>query len=189
MRFFLTILTAWVLLYSSVSSAMSLSDRNIDDIYSSSSLVMEAVVTKLSAQCDGEGVEGCLAQYELVIEPRKIIKGVPEVGTKSAVSVCSRISLDIGGRYFLFLEPPSENSLMEKRGCSLALEFDGAFEKLGKFTYRVKSPDATILVDFLGEKYMTNAIVSKQFDECLDRISRGLPPEGKECRSQASQND
>jgi hypothetical protein len=189
MRFLLKILITWMLLCSSASNARSLADRDIDDIYASSSLVVEGVVTKLSAQCDGEGAEGCSEQYELVIKPRRIIKGVRELGAKSAVSVCSRISLDVGGRYFLFLEPPSKNSLMEKRGCSLALELDGAFEKLGKFTYRVKSPDATILVDFLGEKYMTNAIVSKQFDECLDRILRGLSSEGKECRSQASKRD
>lgn len=53
---------------------------------------------------------------------------------------------------------------------------DAVFQRVGSFVYRVGSPDAKIIVDFEGAKYLTNAVVEPGFDQTMKSLSHHSSP-------------
>gem|GEM_PF-5121867 len=91
-------------------------------------------------------------------------------------SLCSNVPLEVGAAYTLFLEAPTEFNAQGPGVCDLVVDVDAVFQRIGSFVYRVGSPDAKIIVDFEGAKYLTNAVVEPDFDQAMKSLSHHLSP-------------
>lgn len=91
-------------------------------------------------------------------------------------SICSNVPLEIGSTYTLFIEAPTEFNTGGSDKCLLAIDFDGVFEKIGSYVYRVGAPDAKVIVDFEGSKYLTGAVVEPEFEQAMDSLAKSAAP-------------
>ncbi|NUO75111.1 MAG: hypothetical protein HOQ32_03770 [Lysobacter sp.] len=149
------------------SHALFPSNRPVERLYGHAVAVVHAKVVEMSAACVDAHCWN--SGYVIALDQVEPYKG-SVLGEE--LRLCSNAHLEIGLEYTLFLEQTNEfNSRAEKK-CDLVVDFDGAFEKRGSHTYRVGSLEAQIIVDFEGDKYMTSAIVVRDFDSQLEVLSR-----------------
>ncbi|NUO75109.1 MAG: hypothetical protein HOQ32_03760 [Lysobacter sp.] len=161
-----------LLICSTVGVAGIPTSRPVDELYRRSSVVVKATITSSNGSCINEKNNVCNNNYLLSIKSIEQYKGsaLSETVPSSKV-LCSNSALEIGETYVLFLEQVNAFNDVSSNKCSLVIDYDGVFQKIGDDFYRVGSPDLQVIVDFEGRKYMTNAIVEPGFEDALLRLT------------------
>ena len=133
-------------------------------------------MTSVRAAC-GQSEKVCNSIYAISLEAKTVreLKSTGKLGAEYN-SLCSNVPLEVGAAYTLFLEGPTEFNAPGSGGCDLVVDVDGVFQKIGSFVYGVGSPDAKIIVDFEGAKYLTNAVVEPGFDQTMKSLSQHSLP-------------
>ena len=159
-----------------VGWATSPANRSLETLFKNAKAVVTGKVTSVKAGC-GEIEKVCNSSYTISLEAKTVreLKSTYESGAEYK-SLCSNVPLEIGAAYTLFLEAPTEFNAPGSGDCDLVIDVDGVFQKIGSFVYRVGSPDAKIIVDFEGAKYLTNAVVEPKFDQTMKSLSQHLSP-------------
>lgn len=156
---------------SSSSWANSEGDRSIQVLYKDAQAVVTANVISIEASCVGR-MPYCRPEYILRLDGIKDIKASVGKTPSTDAIVCTAVMLEVGSTYTLFLERPDSYNSVGTDKCKFAIDRDGAFGKIGSYIYRVGSPDATIIVDFEGGKYLTNAVVEPEFEQAINSLSQ-----------------
>lgn len=142
--------------------------RPVSKIYAQASVVVEATVKKIEGSCVAEKTT-CNNNYLISIDVVNRYKGSFQKAT-SVGRICSNSALEIGETYTLFFEAPNQFNDVGSNKCDLVVDYDGVFEKIGSYTYRIGAPDMQVIVDYEGSKFMTNAVVEPEFERTLRGI-------------------
>lgn len=163
------------------SWAKSDGDRPIQVLYKDAQAVVSATVISMKASCAGR-MPYCRPEYILKLDGVRDIKALVGKAPSAGMTVCTAVMLEVGSSYTLFLERPDKYNSVSAEKCNFAIDRDGVFLKKGSYTYRVGSPDATIIVDFEGDKYFTNAVVEPDFEQAMDSLAgrKGAGEKGPE---------
>ena len=145
--------------------------RPVKVLYKDAQAIVVADVIKAEASCESQ-MPYCRPEYFFKLNVVQKIKGAYNGAPPSEMKVCSETMLQIGSRYTLFLEQPDRYNSTNTKKCNFAIDADGAFERIGSHTYRLGSPEAKIIVNFEGNKYLTNAIVEPDFEQIMDLFSQ-----------------
>lgn len=155
-----------------VGCAASPANRPLETLFKGAQVVVVGKVVRVSASCD-PGKPYCIPIYLISLDQASIKElKVPNRPRSQYEAICSNIPLEIGSTYTLFIEAPTKFNTAGSNECGLAIDFDGVFEKIGSYDYRVGSPDAKIIVNFEGAKYLTNAIVEPEFEHTISSLSQ-----------------
>ncbi|HEY5802291.1 MAG TPA: hypothetical protein VIT90_01175 [Lysobacter sp.] len=172
MKRFLVFLASVLAVLPGVSCATSPSSRPIETLFKNATAVIVGKVTDVTASCDPRK-NVCNSIYRVSFDEESIKQLKPAKGSSvSYESICSNVPLEIGSAYTLFIEAPTRFNTAGSNKCLLAIDFDGVFEKIGSYVYRVGAPDAKIIVDFEGAKYLTNAVVEPGFEQAMGSLSQ-----------------
>lgn len=176
MKRVLVLLTAVASALPSVGCATSPSSRSVEALFESANAVVVGKVTKVAASCDQLGGV-CNRLYMVSLDEASI----KELKSKSGMdanysSMCSNVPLEIGSTYILLVEATTKFNTAGSDKCLHAIDFDGVFEKIGSYVYRVGAPDAKIILDFEGDKYLTNAVVEPDFEKAMDSFAKRAAP-------------
>jgi hypothetical protein len=145
-------------------SALSLMDRSVADLYADTQTVAEVRITEIQGKCESN--KACPG-YRLVAVVERLWKD--SMDSPSKISICSVIPLDLNITYTLFLSDPKEKSA-DMYSCARLLSKDGAFEKRGSYTYRIRSHESAVIAPRFGQTYYTDAIRVPDFDEQLGAV-------------------
>lgn len=156
--------------------ATSPANRSIETLFKNAKAVVTGKVTGVRAE-RGQSEEVCNSNYVISLEVKTVreLKSTDESSAKYK-SLCSNVPLEVGAAYTLFLEAPTEFNAQGSGVCDLVVDVDGVFQKIGSFVYRVGSPDAKIIVNFEGAKYLTNAVVEPDFDQAMKSLAHHSSP-------------
>lgn len=80
--------------------------------------------------------------------------------------------MEVGSTYTLFIESRNEFNTAAPAICPFVVDLDGVFEEIGGYIYRIGSPEAQVMVDFRGRKYLTNAVVEPDFEREMKSLLR-----------------
>lgn len=141
--------------------ALSIADRTVSELYEDAQAITEARITEIEGKCVSN--RECPG-YRLGAVVKRMLKG--SAPATSTISICSLIPLDLNVTYTLFLFDAKDSPADDYR-CKYILSRDGAFEKRGDYTYRVRSHESAVIVARFGESYYTDAIRVTDFDEKL----------------------
>lgn len=159
-----------------IGCATSPSSRPLEMLLKSANAVVVGKVTDVTASCDQTG-DTCNRLYMVSLDETSIKELKSTKGSSANYrSICSNIQLEVGSTYTLFVEAPTKFNTAGSDRCLLAVDFDGVFEKIGSYVYRVGAPDAKIIVDFEGAKYLTNAVVEPGFEQAMDSFAKRAAP-------------
>ncbi|MBD7921433.1 hypothetical protein [Xanthomonas bonasiae] len=146
------------------------SNRSIEKLFENSTAVIVGEVREVYGSCPVKGY--CNRIYIISLEEKTIAAlKMPEASWVGYKKFCSNVPLEVGERYTLFLEPASDFNTSDSKKCPLVVDLDGVFEKIGSYVYRIGSPEARIIVNFEGGKYLTNAVVEPNFDDLIKSLS------------------
>ena len=82
---------------------------------------------------------------------------------------CSLLPLRIGVTYTLALTSSSAD-INNEFACRYAVLEDSAFEERGGDHYRVTSMSTSIIVNFEGDKYWTDAVLVPDFEAVVEKL-------------------
>lgn len=155
-----------------IGCAASPANRPLETLFKGAQFVVVGKVVTVSASCD-PSKPYCIPIYFISLDQSsaKELK-LPNNPRNQYEKICSNVPLEIGSTYTLFIEAPTKFNTAGSDGCDLAIDFDGVFEKIGSYVYRVGSPDAKIIVNFEGAKYLTSAIVEPEFEHAISSLSK-----------------
>jgi hypothetical protein len=169
----LCVLGFWCLvLPSSLVWANAEGGRPVKVLYKDAQAIVVADVIKTEASCESQ-MPYCRPEYFFKLSVVQKIKGTNDEAPPSEMRACSETMLQVGSRYTLFLEQPDRYNSTNSKKCNFAIDVDGAFERIGSHMYRVGSPEAKIIVNFEGNKYLTNAVVEPDFEQIMNLFSQG----------------
>ncbi|MCI2260287.1 hypothetical protein [Xanthomonas indica] len=146
------------------------SSRSIERLFGKSTAVIAGKVVGISGSCPETGYCNPIYVVSLGRETMSTLKS-PGVSLVGYDKFCSNVQLEMGQTYMVFLESASEFNTGDSKKCPLVVDLDGVFEKIGSDVYRVGSPEAQVLVDFEGNKYLTNAVFEPDFENLLESLS------------------
>jgi len=147
------------------------SNRSIEKLFENSTAVIAGEVREIYGSCPERGGY-CNRIYMISLEEKTIVAlKSSEASWAGHNKFCSNVPLEVGERYTLFLESASDFNTSDSKKCPLVVDLDGVFEKVGSYVYRVGSPEAQIIVNFDGGKYLTNAVVEPNFDDLIKSLS------------------
>lgn len=152
--------------YSTISSASSVIDRPIDEIVKSSLAFARVNVGSMTASCETGRRCGV---YRYVVSVDSLLTGQLTVEDQATLQFCSLLPLRIGASYALALTSSSAD-VKDEFGCRYTVLEDSAFEKRGRHHYRVTSMSTSIIVDFEGDKYWTNAVRVSDFEAAMKQL-------------------
>ncbi|MEL4892299.1 hypothetical protein PQU63_12360 [Xanthomonas protegens] len=152
------------------SYGSSPSNRSIEKLFKKSTAVIAGEVVAINGSCPETGY--CNRIYVVSLERGTVLAfKSPETSLVSYDKFCSNVQLEVGEKYTLFLEAASRFNTGDSSKCPLVVGIDGAFERIGSDVYRVGSPEGQIIVNFDGNKYLTNAILEPDFDNLIKSLS------------------
>ncbi|MBB5884359.1 MULTISPECIES: hypothetical protein [unclassified Xanthomonas] len=147
------------------------SNRSIEKLFEKSTAVIAGKVLEVYGFCSDKA-RYCNKIYMISIDEKTIVwLQSPEASAAGYNKFCSNVQLEVGEAYTLFLEPASDFNTADSSKCPLVVDIDGAFEKIGSYMYRVGSPEGQIIVDFEGDRYLTNAVVEPNFESLVKSLS------------------
>ncbi|WP_131721578.1 hypothetical protein [Xanthomonas sp. NCPPB 1128] len=146
------------------------SGRSVDKLFERSAAVIAGKVVGINGSCPEAGYCNRIYVVSLERATMSMLKS-PGASLLGSDKFCSNVQLEVGETYTLFLEPASEFNTGDSKRCPLVVDLDGAFEEIGSDVYRVGSPEAQVIVDFEGDKYLTNAVVEPDFENLIESLS------------------
>ncbi|KAB8198239.1 hypothetical protein FKV24_003095 [Lysobacter maris] len=155
-----------------VGSASSPANRPVNVLFEAAEAVVTGRVVNVEASC-GDRASVCVRMYRVLFDDGSMRELKAAKDRHGYRSVCSTVPLEIGSVYTVFMELPTRFNAGGASGCSLVVDLDGVFERMNHSVYRVGSPDARIIVDFEGNKYLTNAMVEPDFDDAIRSLTQG----------------
>jgi hypothetical protein len=163
MRLLCTIPSCVLIAFATAGQALALSiaDRDLTELHADAQTIAEVRVTEIQGKCQSK--TSCPG-YRLVAVVERLWKD--SMDSPSTISICSVIPLDINVRYTLFLSHPDGESTDTYR-CTHLLGKDGAFEKRGTHTYRIRSHESAVIAPRFGQVYYTDAIRVADFEKQL----------------------
>ena len=163
-----TFLIALTIFVSGSATSLSLKDTDVGELYARSRLVVHAAVTSIRGECESE--YNCPG-YRIEAVVQSVVKqDSPALGS-GVVSVCAKIPLETGRSYAIFLDDTSVDPI-GMSNCKYVLGHAGAFEKRAGDWYRVNSPESAVIFVLEGRTYYSNAVLSPDFGEFLDRVAK-----------------
>lgn len=159
-----------LMIFPFLAHGSSPSNRSIQKLFDTSTAVIAGKVVGINGSCPEAGYCNPIYVVSLERETMSTLKS-PGVSSVGYDKFCSSVQLEMGQTYTVFLESASEFNTGDSKKCPLVVDLDGVFEKIGSDVYRVGSPEAQLLVDFEGNKYLTNAVVEPDFENLLESLS------------------
>lgn len=148
-----------LVLLSPSAQPLSFSDLKVEELFEKADMVASVTVLRISGEC--ESAYRCEG-YRIGSEVMTTIKESHSSVDGSRIEFCSKIPLDLGHTYTVFLYPPSSDPI-GLEGCSFVLGHAGAFEERAGDFYRVNSPDSAVIFDLNGRTYYSNAVLEPKF--------------------------
>ena len=147
------------------ASSLSLIDTEVSELYERSKLVVHATVTSVRGSCKSK--YNCPG-YRIKATISDVVKKDTAASKSTRVSMCSKIPLEIGHSYTVFLDDPNIDRI-DMSNCGYVLGHAGAFEMRAGDWYRVNSPDSAVMFVLEGRTYYSNAVLAPNLVEELDR--------------------
>lgn len=138
--------------------SLSVSDRDVTELYEDASLVVRGKIFRMSGVCD----QVCVAKYEVAID--KASKG----DVLGNLRFCSENPISLGETYVLFLYPVGAPD----KDCEYTTALDSVFY-YGKYrnVKRVGSSNSSSIFFKEGIRFFSDEVEYKNFDEELEKIA------------------
>ena len=144
-------------------------DRGVDELYRLSSGALRVTVQRISGECGASG--GC-AFYKVSSKLDSSIKNLYSSQVGEEFDFCSLVPLEPGSEYSVFLFQSKQYGNLEDLHCEFVVPRDGAFQARSGDTFRVNSPESSVLFDFEGKTYRSSAVLEPGFEKTIERLSQ-----------------
>ncbi len=145
---------------------LALADLPVDQLIANSTIIAEITVLSISAECKSRYTCG---GYRIGADVVEIIKADSQRDKTAELAFCSKIPLEAGHSYTVFLYSPDRDPI-SLEGCSDVLGHSGAFEDRAGDYYRVNSPDGAAIFQRDGNTYYSNAVMEPGFGDLLEHL-------------------
>jgi len=151
------------------AAASSQIDRGVDELYRLSSGALRVTVQRISGECGASG--GC-AFYKVSSKVDSAIKNLYSPQMSEEFDFCSLVPLEPGSEYTVFLFESKQYGNLKDLHCEFVVPRDGAFQGRSGDTFRINSPESSILFDFEGRTYRSSAVLEPDFEKIVERLSQ-----------------
>lgn len=146
----------------SICRASSVTDRPMDEIVGQSYAFVRVTIQSLTASCESKRHCGV---YKYTASVDAVLKGQLTGADRPRLKFCSLLPLHVGATYTLALT--HSTSFFDLPGCGFSVAQDSVFERRGAHHYRVSSFGTSLIVDFEGKTYWTDAVRVPDFEDKL----------------------